>query len=100
MCVQHVPTANKPSTEVNKRTIQRRTKYLKEQMSEISAGPSDVQLGHLISTASRKSLQQLLEKLQMKTRIPALNEMALKADLGLSWAGLKLPQPVQQGGTL
>ena len=53
-------------------------------------GQSSLQLGHLIkASGSKKALQDLLGRMQMKTHIPALHKLSLKADLGLSWAGLR-----------
>ena len=67
----------------------RRTKTIKDRLKEINGNEPTHQLMHLLRTATRQDLQSLLQKINLKTFIPPLEELALKSDLSLSWAALR-----------
>ena len=87
------PAALKDSTEVSKRTIQRRSKFLKEQINFVSgsAKATSLQTGAIIKSMTTDKREEILKMGNIKSvEIDAEKMVAMKAHLGLPWEKMKV----------
>ena len=94
--VSITPVAYKPSTEVSKKTLRKRTLDLKTNIEMVAGSSSDsnastlLQVGMLLKGFDSEERQKILEVGQIeKSRITADNLVAMKADLSMPWEKMK-----------
>jgi hypothetical protein len=80
----------KPSTDVSRRTLQRRVQELHQVRERVSMGASSVQLQVEVQSLTKDERQQLLRDAGFSVDIPAEVGLALKADLALPWRKLRM----------
>ena len=73
-----------------KKTLQRRSQALSEHREYVSAGESSFQLQSEIAHLDVAKRQKLLTGAELPIIIPAEQTLAMKADLGIPWAKLRI----------
>lgn len=89
MIMTQVPNARKDSTEVTKRTLQRRNNFLKDNISLVSGGATACQTSSLLKSFSRDIRISILTKANITPFIDEKSLVAMRSDLGLSWEKMK-----------
>lgn len=78
------------SSEASKTTVSRRTKTLAEVRSSISGGDSSVQLQSELRSLSKEEREEVLREANLPVVIPPDHALAIKADLALPWAKMRV----------
>jgi hypothetical protein len=85
-----VPSCRVPSSEASKVTIWRRSQQLAKVRDNISGGASQVQLQSEIRCLSKEERQEILNDANLPITIPANHVLAMKSDLAIPWAKLRI----------
>ena len=85
-----VPSCRVPSSEASKKTLLRRSHHLAKARESISGGASVVQLQSEIRCLSKEDRQEILKGANLPIIIPTEHVLAMKADLSLPWAKLRV----------
>ena len=82
---------HRTSSEIaSKRTLQRRSKFLGNQLSAVSGEGSTKQLGTVLKSVNRVTREKILKSAGISAnKISAEEMVAMKAHLGLSWGKIK-----------
>ena len=78
------------SSEACSRTINNRTKALLTMRSSISGGDTSAQLQAEIKSLSKEEREAVLREAQLPIHIPPDHALAMKADLALPWAKMRV----------
>jgi hypothetical protein len=78
------------SAEASPATLARRSHKLASARDLISGGESSVQLKAELKILGREERNKLLESAQLPIVIPTNHSLAMKADLALPWAKLRI----------
>ena len=78
------------SSEASKRTIASRNKTLAELRNSISGGDSLLQLRTELRALSKEEREEVLEGANLPVVIPTDHALAMKADLALPWAKMRV----------
>jgi len=84
MIMTHIPNASKDSTEVTKRTLQRRNNFLKANLSIVSGGATACQTASLLKSFTLEIRIAILKKAHITPFIDEKSLVAMKSDLRLS----------------
>ena len=79
-----------PSSKACSKTLSRRSSQLSQLREVISGGESTVQLQSELSSLTKAEREEVLEGAHLPVVIPADSALALKADLALPWAKLRV----------
>lgn len=85
-----VPGCRVPSSEASKTTLLRRSHHLAKARENISGGASIVQLQSEIRCLPKEDRQEILKGANLPITIPTEHVLAMKADLSLPWAKLRV----------
>lgn len=78
------------SSDASSKTISQRTKTLNELRSSLSGGDSSVQLSSELCALSREEREAVLSDVNLPVTIPPNHALAMKADLALPWAKIRV----------
>ena len=85
-----VPACRKTSTEASQQTVLRRSHHLAQVGESISGGASIIQLQSEMRCLSKEERQEVLKNANLPIVIPTEHVLAMKADLSLPWAKLRV----------
>ena len=85
-----VPKGAVSSDEASSKMIHRRSQHLSVVRGIVSAGASSSQLCDEVRALTREERCKLLQEAGFSTDIPAEHGLAMKADIGLPWAKLRV----------
>ena len=90
LTLMKVPSCRVASSEASKATILRRSHQLARVRNTVSGGSSLVQLQSEIRCLTKEEGQDILKDANLPITIPANHVLAMKADLALPWAKLRV----------
>ena len=90
LTLMQVPSCRVPTSEASPITIRRRSHQLAKVRDTISGGASLEQLQSEIRCLSKEERQEILKDANLPISIPADHVLAMKADLALPWAKLRV----------
>ncbi len=78
------------TSKASARTVKRRTEVLESVRTIISGSDSSAQLAAEVKVLSQSQREDLLQQVQLPLVIPADHSLAMKADLAIPWAKLRI----------
>lgn len=78
------------SSEACTRTVSNRTKTLTHLRSSLSGGDSSVQLASEVKALTKEEREAVLQQAHLPIHIPPNHALAMKADLALPWAKMRV----------
>ena len=90
LVLMSTPRAIKKSSEVSIRTLQRRSRHLRQQLNVTSSGDAATQSAALLKSFPKKERENILKEGNLvANHIGAEDLVALKSSLGIPWEKLK-----------
>lgn len=88
--ITHTPKAIKPTEKASIRTVQARTKFIKDQIDQVSCHNALAQTGAILKSFSATERKSILKMGDIaESWIDAEEVVAMKASLSLPWSKIK-----------
>ena len=78
------------TSEASNKTIVRRTRSISQLRTYVSGGDVSVQMRSELQALSKNDREELLREANLPVQIPPDHALALKADLALPWAKMRV----------
>ena len=78
------------SSEASDKTVMRRTRNLSQLRTCICGGDVSVQMTSELRTLKKEEREELLREAKLPVQIPPDHALAIKADLALPWAKMRV----------